>query len=150
MDSDIEKDIRELDEIRGRLEAAENAGDADYFVEMMAEDAVIMAPDQPVQEGKAACASFVREVLAGLLEAFNRQIRYVSAEVRVIGDMAFDRGTFSFTVSPRTGGETIQETGKYLWIYSRASDGPWKVARAIVSLDQRDDERSLVAEEFSL
>ncbi len=150
MDSDMKKDVRELDEIRERLEAAENAGDADYFVEMMAEDAVIMAPDQPVQEGKTACASFVREVLAGLLETFNRQIRYVSAEVRVIGDVAFDRGTFSFTVSPKAGGETVQETGKYLWIHSRASDGSWRVARAIVSLDQRVDDQSVIAEEFSL
>ena len=149
MDSDVQKDVRELDEIRARLEIAENDGDADYFVEMMAEDAVIMAPDQPVQEGKTACASFVREVLAGLLEAFNRHITYVSAEVRVIGDVAFDRGTFSYTVSPKSGGETIQETGKYLWIYSRAGDGSWKVARAIVSLDQRDAEVS-AAEEFSL
>ena len=150
MDSDMEKDVRELDEIRERLEAAENAGNAEYFVEMMAEDAVIMAPDHPVQEGKATCACFVREVLAGLLETFNRHIKYVSAEVRVAGDMAFDRGTFWFTVSPKTGGETIQESGKYLWIYSRASDRSWKVARAIVSLDQRDAEQSVVAGEFSL
>ncbi len=150
MDSDIEKDVRELAGIRERLEAAENAGDAEYFVETMAEDAVIMAPDHPVQEGKTACATFVREVLAGLLETFDRHITYVSAEVRVVGDMGFDRGTFSFTVSPKTGGETIQETGKYLWIYSRASDRSWKVARAIVSLDQRDDEQIAVLREFSL
>jgi uncharacterized protein (TIGR02246 family) len=149
MNSDLQKDVRELEEIRERLETAENAGNADYFVEMMADDAVIMVPDQPVQEGKSACASFVREMMPGLLEVFNRRIRYVSAEIHVIGDVAFDRGTFSFTVSPKSGGETIEENGKYLWIYSRAADGSWKVARAIVSLDERDDERS-AEKEFSL
>jgi ketosteroid isomerase-like protein len=97
-----------------------------------------MVPDLPIQEGKAACAGFVREVLAGLLERFNRQITYVSAEVRIIGDFAFDRGSFRLTASPKSGGETTRETGKYLFLYSRARDSSWKIARAIVSLDERD------------
>jgi uncharacterized protein (TIGR02246 family) len=139
MDSEVQNDVRELREILRRLEAAENAGDAGYFFEMMADDAVIMVPDYPVQEGKAACAAFVRDTLAFQLEEFDRHITYVSAEVQVIGDMAFDRGTFSFTVCPRGGGQTTEERGKYLWIYSRARDRSWRIARAIVSLDERDD-----------
>jgi ketosteroid isomerase-like protein len=77
-----------------------------------------------------------------LLERFNRRITYVSAEVRVIGDFAFDRGSFWLTVSPKTGGETTRETGKYLFLYSRATDGSWKIARAIVSLDEKDVDES--------
>lgn len=128
----------ELEEIRARLEAAENGGDAGYIGQMMADDVVIMVPDEPVQEGKAACADFVREMLAGLLERFDRRIKYVSAEVRVIGDVAFDRGSFSFTVTPKSGGDTARATGKYFWLYSRGGDGSWKLARVIVSLDEED------------
>lgn len=135
-------DTREVAAILRRLEVAENAGHADDIGQMLAEDAVIMVPDLPIQEGKTACADFVREVLAGLLERFNRRITYVSAEVRVIGDFAFDRGSFWLTVSPKSGGETTRETGKYLFLYSRASDGSWKIARAIVSLDERDGDES--------
>jgi uncharacterized protein (TIGR02246 family) len=134
----VRTDTREVAAILRRLEVAENAGHADDIGQMLAEDAVIMVPDLPIQEGKAACAGFVREVLAGLLERFNRRITYVSAEVRVIGDFAFDRGSFWLTVSPKSGGETTRETGKYLFLYSRASDGSWKIARAIVSLDEKD------------
>jgi hypothetical protein len=57
-----------------------------YGGDMLAEDAVIMVPSEPVQEGKAACATFVTEVTAGLREHFDRRIVYVSAEVRIIGD----------------------------------------------------------------
>jgi ketosteroid isomerase-like protein len=107
---------------------------------MLAEDAVIMVPSQPVQEGKTTCAAFICDVLTNLLALFNRRITYVSAEVRVIGDIAFDRGSFFFTVSPKSGGETTQETGKYLFLYFRAPDGSWRIARAIVNLDERDSE----------
>jgi ketosteroid isomerase-like protein len=99
-----------------------------------------MVPNQPVQEGRAACAAFVSDVLAGLLEQFDRHIVYVSAEVRVIGDCGFDRGSFTSTVAPRSGGDTSQETGKYLFLYSRAADGSWKIACAIVNLDDHEGE----------
>ena len=140
MARDVQEDIRALGEIRQRLEAAENSGDADYIGDMMAEDAIIMVPSEPVQEGKTACAGFIRDMLTHLLEHFDRRITYVSAEVRVIGDFAFDRGSFWFTVVPRSGGRTTRATGKYLWLYSYSGDGLWKLARLIVSLDEEDDE----------
>ena len=141
MGGDLQKDVRELEEIRERLEAAENFGDADYIGQMMADDAVIMVPNELVQEGKAACVDFVREMLAGLLERFDRRIEYVSAEVRVIGDVAFDRGSFSFTVAPKSGGDTARASGKYFWVYWHGGDGSWKLARLIVSLDEEDNEQ---------
>lgn len=133
---DDHTDIRALHDIRIRLEAAENGGDADYIAGIMADDAVIMVPGEPVQEGRAACAAFVRNMLAYLLGHFHRPITYVSAEVRVIGHWAFDRGSFSFTVEPKSGGEPSEAHGKYLWLYSKS--GSWKLARAIVSLDEDD------------
>jgi len=124
------------------IEAAENAGNSTAMIDLLAEDAVIMAPDQPVQEGKAACAAFLTDVIASLFEQFDRRIAYVSAEVRVIGEYAFDRGSFAFSVAPRSGGDTSRETGKYLFLYSRAADGSWKIARAIVNLDAHESEEA--------
>jgi len=142
MKTDTETDVRQIEEILRRIEAAENAGDATAMIDLLAEDAVIMAPDQPVQEGKAACAAFLTDVIASLFEQFDRRIAYVSAEVRVIGEYAFDRGSFAFSVAPRSGGDTSRETGKYLFLYSRAADGSWKIARAIVNLDAHESEEA--------
>jgi len=142
MKTDTETDVRQIDDILRRIEAAENAGDATAMIDLLAEDAVIMAPDQPVQEGKAACAAFLTDVIASLFEQFDRRIAYVSAEVRVIGEYAFDRGSFAFSVAPRSDGDTSRETGKYLFLYSRAADGSWKIARAIVNLDAHESEEA--------
>lgn len=79
---------------------------------------------------------------------FERHVEYVSAEVAVIGDAAFDRGTFAFTTTPRAGGATAQTTGKYFWLLRRTPDRSWKVARLIVSRDQScDDEKEAAAGE---
>jgi ketosteroid isomerase-like protein len=59
------------------------------------------------------------------------QIRYTTAEILVTGDWAFDRGTYSQTLTPKGGGVAQKETGKYLWLYHRAPDGSWKQARVI-------------------
>ena len=133
-------DIKDLNQTRERLTAAENAYDAGFLVSIMAEDVVVMVPDFPVQEGKAASARFVRDVTAFFRETADRQITYVSAEVRVFGDVAFDRGTFSFTFASKDGVEKAVETGKYFWLYTRDVKHAWKMWRLIVSLDQREDE----------
>jgi uncharacterized protein (TIGR02246 family) len=135
MGSDDRKQIQELDGLRRQLEAAENAGNAEYICSVFAADAVLMVPNEPVQEGRDACARFIRDLLPSLLEYFERHVSYISAEVRLIGDFAFDRGEFSFSATPRSGGDTTEAHGKYLWLYSRSAEGSWQLARAIMSLD---------------
>ena len=126
-------------DIRRAVEAAENAGDTEYIAGLFAEEAVLMLPDFPVQEGKTACAEFIRGLLPGLLSAFDRRVSYTSAEVSVLGEVALDRGSFSFTVRPKGGGATERVTGKYLWMYARESGRGWKWARVIMSRDEGED-----------
>jgi uncharacterized protein (TIGR02246 family) len=117
------------------IEAAENSGRPERLADLFAEDAVLMAPDFPVQEGKEECAAFVTRVLTDLFQDFDRRIVYTSAEVRMIGQHAFDRGRYTFNLIPKAGGEATQGTGSYLFLYSKNHAGDWKLARAIVNQD---------------
>jgi uncharacterized protein (TIGR02246 family) len=132
-------DTESLTDIRRAVEAAENVGDAECIARLFAEDAVLMVPDFPVQEGRTACAEFIRGLLPGLLSAFDRRVSYTSAEVSVLGEIALDRGSFSFTVRPKGGGAVERVTGKYLWMYARESSCGWKWSRVIMSRDERED-----------
>jgi ketosteroid isomerase-like protein len=125
--------------IRHAFESAENAGDADLAAGLLAEDAVLMLPDFPVQEGRVACTRFMRDIMSWSRSQFERHITYSSAEVAVIGDMAFDRGTFSFTVAPKSGGDVTRVTGRYLWLLRRTAAEPWRIARLIVSRNDESD-----------
>ena len=132
------RDVDALAELRARMNAAENAGDPSVFEEVLAEDAVILLPNMPPIEGKAACLDFIRAVLDDVKAEFDRQMTVVSAEMQINGDWAFDRGTFSQTLESRAGGATIRESGKYFWLHTRVQDGSWKVARIIGSMDESE------------
>jgi uncharacterized protein (TIGR02246 family) len=127
--------------VRAALEAAENAADADALAALFADDVVAMVPDVPVQEGKLACTAFMREIMGELSARFIRHITYASDEVSVLGDTAFDRGTFVFTIAPRPGGETARVTGKYFWLLKRLA-AEWRITRLIVSRDEGAEEES--------
>src|SRR5690606_12980642 len=128
-------DIAAIGAVCEALQSAENASDPDAAAALLTDDAVLMVPDFPVQEGRAACLVFLRDVMGWLAGNCERRIRYDSFEIAVSGDVAFDRGTFSFTVTPRSGGRTTQTTGKYLWILRRSATGSWMVSRVIVARD---------------
>ena len=132
-------DVAVLHAYHEQLQAAENAFDADPIVQLMADDMVLMVPNEPVQEGKPACAAFVRRILAEQQAWFDRVISYVSEEVAIRGEVAFDRGSFSFTVVVKHDGRRSEPTGKYFWMYARDRDGGWKLARAILSLDDEPE-----------
>ena len=137
----MSQNLEPIDVIRQQFEAAENSGDADATASLLADDAVFIVPDYPVQEGKAAILGFLREISSWLLARFDRHITYVSAETSIVADhVAFDRGTFAFDVTRKSGGPVTHVTGKYLWLLRREDGARWKMSRIIVTRD--DDPES--------
>jgi len=122
-----ENDVKTLNQLRERTMKAENAGDAAFFERVSAEDVIVMPPGMPAVMGRAATVAF----MSAFLGQFELHIRYVSEEIRVHGDFGFDRGTYSQTLTPKGGDQGNRESGKYLWIYSRRSDGVWEFSRVI-------------------
>jgi uncharacterized protein (TIGR02246 family) len=122
-----ESDVRTINQLRERTMQAENAGDSAFFEGVSAEDMVVMPPGMPAVSGRAATVAF----MSVFLGQFDLRIQYVSEEIRVHGDFGFDRGTYSQTLTPKGGGQGSRESGKYLWIYSRRSDGGWQFSRVI-------------------
>ena len=142
--TDIPSDNDALNALRTRMEAAENAGDPEPIIDLLADDAVIIVPTFPVSTGRTACAAFLRDLLPGLLETFDRRVTYVSDELDVRGDIAIDRGLFSFTVRRRAGGAETVERGKYVFISRKDASSGWKLWRAIATLDERDEWRPVL------
>jgi ketosteroid isomerase-like protein len=119
-----------LNALREAIVAAECRGDLTFFIATLDDDAVVMPPDAPAREGKAACLSFVRDVLQALLAQFDRELVCESAEIVVDGGFAFDRGSFFQTLREKDSGLVVRERGHYLWLYVRRAEG-WKLSRVI-------------------
>jgi uncharacterized protein (TIGR02246 family) len=108
--------------------AALNAGEADAWVACFAADAVQMPPNSPPNVG----ADSIRAWSGGLLAAFRPEFSLLPDEVQLAdADWAFERGTYTITLTPKAGGEPIRDVGKYITIYQRRADEAWVMARDI-------------------
>jgi ketosteroid isomerase-like protein len=126
-----EADVRSLDDLQKRVDAAIVAGDIDTYVTLIAADAVLMPPDAPPVVGREAIREWSRNnARAHVFEAYEP----TDAELTIAGDWAFRRASFRMTLAPRSGGPTIHDAGKFIIIYQRQQDG-WKVARDIWNSD---------------
>jgi uncharacterized protein (TIGR02246 family) len=117
-----------IDRTREAHVAALNSGDGDAWAAAFTSDGVQMPPNAPANVGRdsieAWCAAF--------LGAFRVEFSLAPGEVQIAGtDWAFERGTYNITLSPQTGGDPIQDAGKYITVYERQSDGSWAMARDI-------------------
>jgi ketosteroid isomerase-like protein len=106
---------------------AENAGSVAQMRPYFANDVVMLAPNMAAVAGADSAAAAMQQ----FFDAFGVRIEYTSEEVVVAGDLGFDRGTFRHTLTPKAGGTPLTETGKYLWIYRKETDGSWKQSRVI-------------------
>ncbi|HET8714946.1 MAG TPA: SgcJ/EcaC family oxidoreductase, partial [Holophagaceae bacterium] len=103
---------------------AVNAGDLDTLLDLMAEDALFLAPGQgPVDQ-----AGFP----AGFRAAHQAsRIRCVSElrEVTVVGELAYALSEDALTVAPRSGGPALELKGHRLTLYRKHPDGRWRLVR---------------------
>jgi ketosteroid isomerase-like protein len=133
-------DARAVREVSDAFVVAEVNGDVDAFERLLADDAVIMAPWTEPLEGKAACMAFVRKLLPELYAEFEREVTLQTAELRVMGDWALERGVMVNVLKPRAGGPIERERYNFVFLFSRDATGAWKGARTIFNtIEQSTD-----------
>lgn len=121
-------ELANLDKTRQAHIAALNAGDADGWAACFAADAVQMPPNDPPNVG----AESIQAWSGAFLAAFHAEFSLFPDEVNLTGaNWAFEHGTYTITLAPRTGGSPISDAGKYITIYHRQADGTWVMARDI-------------------
>ena len=92
------------------------------------EDAIMVPPNHPDIRGRAAIEAFLAS-----FPPFS-DYRLETLEIDGQGDVAYERGTNSMTLTP-PGGAPAEWRSKYLVIYRRQTDGSWKVSREIFTPD---------------
>lgn len=107
------------------------AKDAAAVAQLYAEDGAVMPPNESAGKGREAIGQWwARSMqLPGYDLAFTTDQLIVSAS----GDMALDRGTWTFKANPPSG--AIDDGGKYIVVW-RKIGGEWKVAADIFNSDK--------------
>ncbi len=100
------------------------------LVELYGTDALVLRSNHPPIRGAAA----VREFFFGALEAGLGEVEVEPIRVDISGDLAHEVGRYSALV-PGTVGKRREERGKYLWVFSKQSNGDWKLVSDCWSSD---------------
>ena len=120
----VEEDIAAINELYNQYAIHANTGDFDNFLTLWEENAILMEPDIPSIIGKEKIRSFFEPSF----EQFNLNVVLNdNAEIQISGDIAFSRGTYTLSVTPKEGGPTTHFDGKWLDIDRRQADGSWKI-----------------------
>jgi ketosteroid isomerase-like protein len=104
---------------------AYNSSDLSALLACYADD-LIKVRHGAEPETKADTARRIGEVF----EKFVTHVEVDNTEVVVEGAMAFTRGSFRVTLTPREGGQSHVVARRYLEIWQK-HDGTWKVARTM-------------------
>src|SRR2546422_4810248 len=104
--------------ISTRYSSTLNAGDLDSWLSLWTDDGIQLPPGEPPVVGKDQ----IRARNKGVLDKFTVNLSVTNAEVGVAGDWAFDRGTYTATLTPKGGGRALPIDGKYLTILKRQPD----------------------------
>jgi uncharacterized protein (TIGR02246 family) len=104
---------------------AYNAGDLERVLAYYGDDLIKVRQGAP-PETKAQTAQRV----AAVFEKFRSRVDVVIDEIRVSGEIAYTRGSFRVTLTPKAGGETQVAERRYLEIW-RKEHGRWLVVRTM-------------------
>jgi uncharacterized protein (TIGR02246 family) len=107
------------------------AGDPSAVAAMYRQDATLMPSDCPLLRGRAAIEQYYREWFKSPAKV--TEFTFTHLESPVLGETAYDVGTYKQAISLRAGG-TLTLTGKYSVILKR-SGGEWKIAYLIFNSD---------------
>ena len=127
----LEEDLRAIEAINQRDVQYAKANDPAMMMSQWTDDFVVLPPTGPILRGRSVIAEAIRGVESPETLEWVLDIQ----EVKVLGDHAFQWGTYHGTVRPRSGGETVRTGGKLMRILQRQSDGSWKMHRTIYTVE---------------
>ncbi len=125
--STTEADLQAINDLGQGFSDAYNAGDTAALTGLFATDGMLLPPDAAILTGQEA----IQSLYEGTFARFTGEHSTTFQELEVAGDWAFGRGTYTVKLTPKEGGEVIENEGKYIVICQRQVDGSWKLARLI-------------------
>jgi uncharacterized protein (TIGR02246 family) len=122
-----------IGKLRTAYQTAGNAQDAAAIAKLFAADGTEMPPNAPAQKGRAAIEAYHKQ-FASQMMVHNLVIK--PTDTHVMGDQAYEAGTYSQSLMPMSGGgKMIEDKGKYVVLMKKDAAGAWLVTHLIYNSD---------------
>ncbi len=118
-----DEDVAAIKAIGPAIDKAALAGDWNALVALFTENAWLMSPNAPINQGRSSLLEMIESLGLTIAE---HKIEFV--EVDGYGDIAYARGTYAEKFSVQGVEEPIIDEGKILAILKKQLDGSWLFA----------------------
>lgn len=114
-----------------------NLSDPSRVLAIVDPQLVNFSDGQPSEFGESGLESF-KTRLENLFERFTVRLAVIVAEIRLLGDVAYDYGWHDLTLTPKNGVQSIRRRDRYVDIWRRNKGGEWKLWMYMDNLDVAD------------
>jgi ketosteroid isomerase-like protein len=118
-----------LSKIAADFGAAVSAGDAAKTATFYSTDATLMPPNEAAIRGRANIQGWFQKQM----DEGATTLQLKPTESRISADLAFEAGTYTFNLKPKTG-EPVADTGKYIVVLKKEGT-TWKISHDIFNSD---------------
>jgi uncharacterized protein (TIGR02246 family) len=122
---DAPDDIAAVNAVREKFMAAYSTGDAEGVASLYTSDAVSEPNNTPTLKGRDA----ILQSQKAMFEQVTLKVTLTPEETTTRGTVGLDRGMFKAEVTPKDGGPSTTNEGRYLVVLVKDTDGMWRVAR---------------------
>ncbi len=117
-----------VDSAADRLLTALRTNASDSLMALMADDVMLMPPNEPALKGKAAVRAWYDQFLTQLRTT---GLTISDREVLIGGEWATEIAAFEWTLVPVAGGPAVIDRGSYMQLWHRQPDGRWFFSREL-------------------
>jgi ketosteroid isomerase-like protein len=117
-----------VDSASNRLLTALRNNASDSLMALMADDVVLMPPNEAVLKGKAAVRSWYDQFLTQLRTS---GLTITDREVLIGSEWATELAAFEWALVPVAGGPAVIDRGSYVQVWHREADGRWLFSREL-------------------
>ena len=117
-----------IDQGNAAFVRAWQTGDADLFASLFAPDGALLRPGGGLTVGRDKIRARMRDVFSNVRMT---EGTITTADVFVIGDMAYETGSWNFTIGPIGSTTSEPDSGHYVEIWKRDRTGAWMMWRDI-------------------
>ena len=124
-------DTAAIAKTRSAFEKSVAAQDASAIAKLYTADGVEMPPNAPAAKGRPAIEAYHKSFAQQFM---NHGFSLAATDTKVLGDTAYEVGTYKQTLMAMKGGTMIDDKGKYLVVLKK-DGGAWLIAYAMYNSD---------------
>src|SRR5688572_16049286 len=129
IDSNLEAELRAIEAVNQQDVQFALANNSDGMMSQWTDDIVLLPAAGPIMRGRSAIGEAFKGVESPEIVDYVLDIQ----EVKVLGDHAFQWGTYHYSVRPPSGGKPARVGGKLMRILQRQPDGSWRIHRGMMT-----------------